>query len=77
MIGKGVAVNDIFIMIPNGLGAVLGVLQFILYVSFPLHSHKRQKSADRSISGIFNGDDVSGSSTEPSSGPPIETTPLI
>ena len=40
----GVAVWDLFIVIPNGLGALLGVVQFVLRIVFPNREEECESS---------------------------------
>lgn len=63
----GLALGDYFVAVPNGLGAVLGVVQVALCILFP-HRHHPNKTAD----GIVKTD-----SSMTSSATFHESTPLI
>lgn len=64
----GVAVNDFFVAVPNGIGALLGVIQLVLCLLYPRHHHptKHVDSEGLALS-------VSSQSLDL----PVESTPLI
>ena len=75
----GVAVHDYFIALPNGFGAMLGVIQMILCVLYPRHNRNRYHSV---LSGDNDGIMITKSQSTSSSSYdsldlPEESTPLI
>jgi len=69
-------INDPFIYVPNGLGVVLGVMQFILYIIFPNsnsnknNNNKNKQSKESNDNDNDNNNDKdndNGSSTTPES----------
>ena len=67
----GVAVGDYFISVPNGFGALLGIIQMVLCLIYPRHRHhRRSKESDYDSM-------VSQTSSEDSVYLPVESAPLI
>lgn len=77
----GVAVRDLFIIIPNGLGAFLGVLQIILYISFPRTPVKYPLDMNSPQISAMNDDRDRSfppmATTSEETAEPLETTPLL
>ena len=72
----GLAVSDPFIAVPNGFGAVLGIIQVILCLMFPRHSHHHL--GEEGAVGIFKSAlSRDNSSSTGSISLPKESTPLI
>jgi uncharacterized protein with PQ loop repeat len=75
----GVAVKDFFVAVPNGVGAALGVVQFLLCIFFPRHHHSMVSyDYDKYQTGtIEDGNSITKTESSQSLSLPEESTPLI
>lgn len=74
----GLAVGDVFIALPNGFGAVLGVIQVILCCLFPRHVRHFDETVDGLMKTTVKGPGGGGDSISSGSiSLPQESTPLI
>jgi solute carrier family 50 protein (sugar transporter) len=60
----GIAVGDYFIAVPNGFGTVLGVVQFVLCMIFPRHSHHHPYHHHGNYQTILDGNGAGAAETE-------------
>lgn len=56
----GLAVKDVFIVVPNGMGAALGAIQVVLLVLFPRHDHAATTIATTTTTSV----DANGNATK-------------
>lgn len=64
----GIAVFDWFIAVPNGLGALLGGIQFVLCIFFPRKPSSSESATKEDCQGIVSPGEIKNNSDSPSTG---------